>query len=146
MSDEKRQIVGTWKLVSVEYEDQETMARTPVLGEHPRGYQIATPDGRWIAVVTAEARPVPKTDRQRLDAFRSMIAYSGRYRVEGNTVTTRVEVAWNEAWVGGEQLRHIRFEGDRLFIESPPMPHPNVGDKVVRVIVTWQRENQGAKS
>ena len=140
MSDAKRQIVGTWKLVSVEYEDQETMARTPVLGEHPRGYQIATPDGRWIAVVTAEARPVPKTDRQRLDAFRSMIAYSGRYRVEGNTVTTRVEVAWNEAWVGGEQVRIVRFEGDRLFIESPPMPHPNVGDRVVRVIVTWQRD------
>jgi hypothetical protein len=140
MSDEQRQIVGTWKLVAVEYEDQETMARTPVLGEHPRGYQIATPDGRWIAVVTAEARPVPKTDRQRLDAFRSMIAYCGRYRVEGNTVTTRVEVAWNEAWVGGEQVRIVRFEGDRLFIESPPMPHPNVDDRVVRVIVTWQRD------
>jgi len=140
MSDEKRQIVGTWKLVSVEYEDQATKARTPVLGEHPRGYQIATPDGRWIAVVTAEARPVPKTDRQRLDAFRSMIAYCGRYRVEGNTVTTKVEVAWNEAWVGGEQVRIVRFEGDRLFIESPPMPHPNVGDRVVRVIVSWQRD------
>jgi hypothetical protein len=140
MSDEKRQIVGTWKLVAVEYEDQATMARTPVLGEHPRGYQIATADGRWIAVVTAEARPVPKTDQQRLDAFRSMIAYSGRYRVEGNTVTTKVEVAWNEAWVGGEQVRIVRFEGDKLFIESPPMPHPNVGNKVVRVIVTWQRD------
>ncbi|HEY5606942.1 MAG TPA: lipocalin-like domain-containing protein [Alphaproteobacteria bacterium] len=140
MSDEKRQIVGTWKLVSVEYEDQATKARTPVLGEHPRGYQIATPEGRWIAVVTAEARPVPKTDRQCLDAFRSMIAYCGRYRVEGNTVTTKVEVAWNEAWVGGEQVRIVRFEGDRLFIESPPMPHPNVGDRVVRVIVSWQRD------
>ena len=140
MSDAKRQIVGTWKLVSVEYEDQETKARTPVLGEHPRGYQIATPEGRWMAVVTAEARPVPKTDRQRLDAFRSMIAYCGRYRVEGNTVTTKVEVAWNEAWVGGEQVRIVRFEGDRLFIESPPMPHPNVGDRVVRVIVSWQRD------
>jgi hypothetical protein len=140
MSDEKRQIVGTWKLVAVEYEDQATKARTPVLGEHPRGYQIATPEGRWIAVVTAETRPVPKTDRERLDAFRSMIAYSGRYRIEGNKVTTKVEVAWNEAWVGGEQVRHVRFEGDKLFIESPPMPHPNVGDKVVRVIVTWQRD------
>ena len=55
-----------------------------------------------------------------------MIAYSGRYRVEGSTITTKVEAAWNESWVGGEQVRHIRFEGDRLFIESPPMPHPNI--------------------
>ena len=39
-----------------------------------------------------------------------------------------------------EQVRHIRFEGDKLFIESPPMPHPNMYGKTVRVIVVWQRE------
>jgi lipocalin-like protein len=70
-----------------------------------------------------------------------MIGYSGRYRVEGNTVITKVEVAWNEAWVGTEQVRFLRFEGDDLLhIESPPMPHPNVNDKTVRVIVTWKRD------
>jgi hypothetical protein len=140
MADEKTLIVGTWKLVSVMYEDQETKALTPVLGEHPRGMQIATADGRWLALATPSGRTAPTTDSERARAFQSMIAYSGRYRVEGNTVTTKVEAAWNEAWVGGEQVRHVRFEGDRLFIESPPMPHPNVGDRVVRVIVTWQRE------
>jgi hypothetical protein len=137
---EKEQIVGTWKLVSVMYEDQETKALTPVLGNNPRGRQIATADGRWLALVTAENRPVPKTDEERAQALRTMISYSGRYRVEGNKVTTKVEIAWNEAWVGGEQVRFVRFEGDKLFIESPPMPHPNVGGKVVRVIVVWQRE------
>jgi hypothetical protein len=137
---EKEQIVGTWKLVSVMYEDQETKALTPVLGNNPRGRQIATADGRWLALVTAENRPVPKTDEERAQALRTMISYSGRYRVEGNKVTTKVEMAWNEAWVGGEQVRFVRFEGDKLFIESPPMPHPNVGGKVVRVIVVWQRE------
>jgi lipocalin-like protein len=139
-SGEKEQIVGTWKLVSVMYEDQETKALTPVLGNNPRGRQIATADGRWLALVTAENRPVPKTDEERAQALRTMISYSGRYRVEGNKVTTKVEIAWNEAWVGGEQVRFVRFEGDKLFIESPPMPHPNVGGKVVRVIVVWQRE------
>lgn len=140
MSDEKRRIVGTWKLVSVMYEDQETKALTPVFGDNPRGYQIATAHGRWIALATPSDRPVPTTDEQRAQAFRSMIAYSGRYRIEGNTVTTKVEVAWNEAWVGGEQVRYVRFEGDKLYIESPPMPHPNVDNRMVRVIVTWQRE------
>jgi hypothetical protein len=46
----------------------------------------------------------------------------------------------NEACVGGEQTRFIRFEGDRLFIESPPMPPPNQNSRVVRVIVIWDRE------
>ena len=136
-------VVGTWKLVSVDYEDQETKARTPVLGNSPRGYQIATPDGLWLALVTAEGRPVPKTDEERAQALRTMISYSGRYRVEGGKVVTKVEVAWNEAWVGGEQVRFLRFEGkDLLHIESPPMPHPNVNDKVVRVIVTWARDRR----
>ena len=136
----RKQIVGLWTLVSVVYEDQATKERTPVLGEKPRGRQLATADGRWLALVTAEGRPVPKTDEQRAQALRTMISYSGRYRVEDGRVITKVEIAWNEAWVGGEQIRFIRFEGDRLFIESPPMPHPNVNNKVVKVIVIWDRE------
>jgi len=141
LADDKEKIVGTCKLVSVVYEDQLTKERTPVLGEHPRGRQIATADGRWLALVTAENRPVPKTDEERARALQSMIAYTGRYRVEEGKVITKVEAAWNEAWVGGEQVRMIRFEGDRLFIESPPMPHPNVNNKMVQVIVIWDREN-----
>ena len=136
----RQRIVGTWTLVSVVYEDQETKALTPVLGQHPKGRQIATADGRWLALVTGEGRPVPKTDEERAQALRSMIAYTGRYRVEDGKVITKVEAAWNEAWVGGEQVRLIRFEGDRLFIESPPMPHPNQNNRVVRVIVIWDRE------
>ena len=138
--DLKDKIVGVWTLVSVVYEDQESKARTPVLGEHPKGRQIATADGKWLALVTAEGRKVPKTDEERAQALRSMIAYTGRYRVEDGKVITKVEAAWNEAWVGGEQTRFVRFEGDRLFIESPPMPHPNQNNRVVRVIVIWDRE------
>jgi hypothetical protein len=136
----RRQIVGTWALVSVVYEDVATKARTPVYGEHPRGIQIATPEGRWLALMTAEGRSIPKTDEDRVQALKTMIAYTGRYRVENGQVITKVEAAWNEAWVGGEQVRNIRFESDRLYIESPPMPHPNIDDKTVRVIVVWRRE------
>lgn len=136
----RRRIVGTWVLVSVVYEDIASKERTPVYGEHPRGIQIATPEGRWLALMTAEGRTIPKTDADRARALKSMIAYTGRYRVENGQVITKVEAAWNEAWVGGEQVRNIRFEDDRLYIESPPMPHPNINDTTVRVIVVWQRE------
>ncbi len=136
----RRQIVGTWKLVSVNYEDQATKERTPIYGEHPKGIQIATAEGRWLALMTAEGRSVPQTNADRAAALKSMIAYTGRYRVENGQVITKVEAAWNEGWVGGEQVRNIRFDGDQLYIESPPMPHPNINDKTVRVIVVWQRE------
>src|SRR5215212_1663048 len=88
LADVKQQIVGTWKLVSVMYEDQQTKELTPVLGQNPKGSQIATPEGRWLALVTAEGRKVPQTDEERAQALRSMIAYSGRYRVEGDKVIT----------------------------------------------------------
>jgi hypothetical protein len=133
-------IVGTWALNSVTYEDVATGERSHPLGEHPRGCQIATAAGRWIAVVTAEHRPVPATEADRAAALRSMIAYTGRYRVEDERVVTRVEAAWNEAWVGTDQVRLIRFEGDRLHLEGPPQPHPNLAGRVVRIVVTWRRE------
>ena len=86
------------------------------------------------------AAAIPKSDADRAQALKTMIAYTGRYRVENGQVITKVDAAWNEAWVGGEQVRNIRFDGDKLYIQSPPMPHPNTDNKVVRVIVVWQRE------
>jgi hypothetical protein len=140
MTEPGQQIVGVWKLVSVMYEDQATKTMSPIMGDNPRGYQIATPDGRWLALATPSGRTAPATDDERTQAFRTMIGYSGRYSVQGSTITTKVDVAWNESWVGGEQVRHIRFDGDRLYIESPPMSHPNMYGKTVRVIVVWQRD------
>ncbi len=142
MTDEelRRHIVGTWTLVSVNYEDAVSKERTPIYGAHPKGIQIATPEGRWLALMTAEGRTVPKTDAERARALTTMIAYTGRYRVEGGSVITKVEAAWNEGWVGTEQVRAIRLEGGRLCLQSPPMPHPNIDGKTVRVIVVWERE------
>ena len=81
-----------------------------------------------------------QTDEERATALRTMIAYTGKYRLQDGKVITKVEAAWNEAWVGTEQVRAYRFEGDRLHLESPPQPHPNIGGRIVRIIVTWDRD------
>src|ERR1700739_4449605 len=112
--------VGTWKLVSCIFEDEQTKERTFPYGEHPKGYAILTPEGRLMALITAEGRKAPRTAEDRDAAFRSVAAYSGRYRVEGNTFVTRVDIAWNESWVGTDQPRFFKVEGDRLSIEAPP--------------------------
>jgi hypothetical protein len=140
-ADDRDRVIGNWKLVSVVYEDPQTGERTPVLGAHPKGYQIATQAGRWLALVTAEGREVPQTDEDRAKALRTMISYTGLFRVEDGKVITKVEAAWNEAWVGTEQVRIYRFEGDDiLHLESPPQPHPNLMGKMVKIIVTWRRD------
>ena len=117
----RRAIVGTWKLVSVVYEDVATKERSPVYGEHP-----CRPADRHVGRTLARAghcrRPADsKTDAERARALQTMIAYTGRYRIEGGKVITKVEAAWNQAWVGGEQVRAVRFDGDKLYIESPPI-------------------------
>src|SRR6516225_4645145 len=105
--------VGTWKLVSCTFEDVQTKERTLPYGEHPKGYAILTPEGRLMALITAEGREAPRTAEDRDAAFRSAVAYSGRYCVDGNQFVTTVDVAWNEAWVGTDQLRLFQRKGDR---------------------------------
>lgn len=61
-ADDKARIVGTWKLVAVTYEDAQTKERTPVLGDSPRGYQIATPEP--LARAGNRQRPPRAQDRR----------------------------------------------------------------------------------
>jgi hypothetical protein len=52
-----------------------------------------------------------------------MIAYTGKFRVEGGKFITKVDVAWNEGWVGTDQVRFWRVEGDKLYITSASIPN-----------------------
>lgn len=66
--------------------------------------------------------------------------YCARYRIEGDTWITAVDVAWNPALVGTEQRRQFRIEGDRLQVLTPWRVMPNWADKgETRSIVTFQR-------
>ncbi len=96
MGNNDEALVGTWKLVSCFMEDVETKEQKPSWGERPNGYIVLTLDGRWIVVQTAEGRKAPKTDEDRAAAFRSMLAYSGKYRTEGNEIIIKVDIAWDE--------------------------------------------------
>jgi hypothetical protein len=140
MRDAKDKLIGTWKIVSAVMEDVETKEQKLVWGKHPNGYIILTPSGRWIVVQTAEGRKVPETDTDRTAAFRSMLAYSGRYHIEGDKIIIKVDIAWDESWNGTEQVRFYRIEGDRLHIEAAPQPYANFGGKVMRGILIWARE------
>lgn len=134
-----KRIVGVWRLVSFETEFQATGEREHTRGKNPTGFLIFTADGRMMAVLTNEARSVPKTEQDRAGLFNSMVAYTGTYRIEGDRWITKVDVAWNPALLGSEQPRTFRLEGDRL---QEITPWRNVQpDKVGRVIVTWQRAN-----
>ena len=132
-------LIGTWKLVSwqviIENEPPQN-----VFGSHPKGFLILTREGRSIVVTTAENRQAGMGDAERAALHKSMLAYSGKYRIEGNDFITIVEVSWNEEWNGTEQRRHFRIEGDKLFIESAPGPSVVFPGKTDFRRIVWERE------
>jgi hypothetical protein len=132
-------LIGTWKLVSWQVIVENEKAQD-VFGAHPKGFLIMTREGRSIVVTTAENRRAGMNDAERAALHKSMLAYSGRYRIEGNDFVTAVDVSWNESWNGTEQRRHFRIDGDRLFIESAPAPSILFPGKTDFRRIVWERE------
>ena len=140
-SAENTDIVGTWCLQSWVAQDQESGALVDVFGANPSGYLIYTPGGRVTVNLTAEGRKPLSGDRfsspveERALAFSTSIAYSGTYTVKGDTVTHRVEVASFPNWVGTEQVRFARIDGDTLTMKTPPIAGPPDGRQKVMTLV-----------
>jgi hypothetical protein len=137
---DRSQVQGVWKLVSYEVETQATGQKEPLMGKNPTGYVIFTPEGRVFFVLTGEGRKPAKTVKERADLLSSLVAYTGTYRIEGDKWITKVEVAWNPAWVGTEQARNFKVEGERLQVLTPWRVMPNWPEKgMSRSIVTFTR-------
>jgi hypothetical protein len=136
MAQDYNELVGTWKLVSAVTEDAGTKEQVHLWGEKPNGYLVLTPGGRWIVLQTAEGREAPKAGDDFRAAFQSLLAYTGRYRVDGNKITIGVDAAWDESWTGTEQVRFFKLEAGRLLIEAAPA---NLGGKLLIGRLTWVR-------
>jgi len=138
-ADDNTKLVGTWKVVSFETEYQSGQ-REAVLGKNPVGYAIYTPEGRIMSLVTAEGRKGASTDQGRAELWRSMVASTGIYRVEGDTLVTKFDVASIPQWVGSERVTSFRIDGDRLVITTPWMDAPLYPERgKIRTTVTSVR-------
>jgi hypothetical protein len=139
-ADEGAKMQGTWKLVSYEVEVQATGEMMFPMGKSPTGYVIFSPDSRLSFVLTGDGRKPAKTAEEKAALLDSLIAYSGKYRLEGDKWIASVEVAWNPAWVGTEQSRTFKMDGDRLQVFTPWRVMPNWADKgMTRSIITFER-------
>jgi hypothetical protein len=140
-ADDMEKLLGNWRLVSFYTEDVQTKQRNNVYGEHPDGFAGFTP-GRFFAFATADGRKAPQTLEEQAAAYRTLIAYTGRWRVDGEKFITKVDVAWNPGWVGTDQVRLWRLEGNKLFITSAPVsiPDPNGPDRMMIGYLVWEKE------
>ena len=127
---------GTWKLVSLQFEDADTKQRRDMYGPKPQGYLILTEAGRMMALLTSNER-TPAHDEAAL--FKSMMAYTGNYRLDNDKLVIQVDVAWHPGWIGSEQIRFFQLDGDLLSIASAVQSHPMFPGQTGRGVMVWQR-------
>jgi len=132
-------VLGIWKLVSLEIEVQGTGQMEPPMGEKPTGYAVFTQEGRAFFILTGELREPATNDEQRAGLLNTLVAYTGTYSVEGDKWITKVDVAWYPDRRGTDQVRFFKVEGDRLYVSTTFRPNPNIGGKVARSLLVWER-------
>ncbi len=70
--------------------------------------------------------------------FRNSFGYAGTYTLTNEGVVHHVEVATDPTWIGQDQVRFTRIEGNRLIISGPPLR--TAGDPNPKALVlTWER-------
>ncbi len=136
----REKLVGSWKLLSFVAEDIQTKERTNPYGEHPNGYIAFLPTDRIFVFFTADGRKPPQLPEDESAAFRSMIAASGKYHLEGDKFIAKLDLAWNEGWVGTDQVRFYKLEGDKLYIKTAPLPPTYPGGKTTRGFLILEKE------
>ena len=135
-------VVGSWRLLSWVQEDVESKAVQTVFGDSPVGVITYTSDGHMsVFIANPKRRPAGgpfATDAEAADLYRTMVAYSGTYSIDGNNVTHKVEVSWNQAWNGTDQHRFIEVKDNRLTIKTPTMVSQISGKSSINTLV-WER-------
>ena len=140
LADDREKLIGTWKVLSFENEFQDGSPRRALYGQNPTGIIILTAEGRMAAIVEGEGRKPAKTDAERAALLQTMFAYSGMYRLEGDKWITKVDVSWNVAWNGTEQVRFYKLDGNRLEVTGAWTANPNLpGSPMTRGVVLFER-------
>jgi hypothetical protein len=136
-------LYGTWRLISYTQGILATGEKIDIFGKAPHGFLHYSPDGRMYAILVKDERPKPTdltkvTDAERVELFKTVIAYAGTFKFDGKTVTHYLDISWNETWTGTAQVRNVRLEGNKLYISTNPIPRPEDG-KVVIGVLAWEK-------
>lgn len=118
-------IVGTWELVSWTYRDASGNV-VDFFGENPQGILMYDGKGNMNAQLMklernkiGSPRLFEGTDEQVAAAYRSYAAYWGKYKETApGEFTHYVEGSLLPDWIGTEEIRYARIEGEILTLSA----------------------------
>jgi hypothetical protein len=119
-------LIGTWRLVSFEVRDEGGRITHP-FGRDAVGFISYTADGHMaVQFGRADRAGLAVGDwsgaapEEIATAARDYFAYCGSYEFGDGEVRHRVELSLMPNWIGGEQVRLVAFDGDRITLSTPP--------------------------
>jgi len=135
----KERLIGTWRLVSYETDEDggrrgkpygDAVGRLDYDAQGNMSGQVMRPGRARVELGEGGAQQVRA-------AYLGYIAYFGTYDVapDGASIVHHVQGSLNPAWVGGQQHRRMRIEGERLVLSADVRKN---GD-IVRHTLTWER-------
>jgi hypothetical protein len=149
-SHDAHSLVGTYRLISAgTFRSDGAFEPYPEYGQHPVGYlmydatghmcvSLSTPDHpHWV-------NPEKPTDAEKIHSYNAFFAYCGTYEVreKESRVIHRPEMGSWPHYIGTDQNRNFRLEGDRLILsdeETPP------GGERRRYQITWERVSKATQ-
>jgi len=135
----RERLFGSWRLVSYETTDAqgrkgrpygEAVGRISYDANGNMAGQVMRPDRTPVELDVSQARHAAA-------AYAGYIAYFGSYEVaaDGRSVVHHVQGSLNPAWVGGQQVRQLRFDGERLILSTVTSKN---GTAITHEL-TWER-------
>jgi lipocalin-like protein len=137
-------LIGTWRLVSAgTLRPDGSSEPFPEYGPHPIGYLMYDRTGHMCVTLANPnpprwADPAKPSDRERALTHRAMNAYCGTYEVRENKsqVIHKPELAEWPHYMGSEQVRNFRLEGNRLILSAE---ETRPGEERRKYQITWER-------
>ena len=137
--DTSKQLAGSWKLNSWTIQVIGGDATEP-FGPNPKGRAVFAADGYVTFVIVAANRKPATSNEESAALLKSLLAYSGKFIIEGDRFTTNVDLSWNEILTGTAQVRFFKLEGDKLSIRTAEQASAVYPGKKVVGTLTWERE------
>jgi len=139
---EKNPFIGTWRLISCELKNSDGDVNFP-MGEDAIGYIMYNYDGYMsVAFMSANRNSFESGDilggttEEKEAAIGTYVSYCGKYSVSEEYVTHHIEVSLFPNWIGADQKRKYRFEGNRLILITDPLI---VKGQTVEGLLIWER-------
>ena len=123
-------VAGVWKLVGGSMTDPGGKSVGVPYGPRGMGLVSLTSDGRMMAVL------IDGRSKLADGARREYSSYCGNYTFDGSTLITTVDATSDPARLSSQQVRKVRFEGERMILVPPERDQGGV--KIHREL-TWER-------